>query len=70
MTRFDDTHFRSMHWDREHVRVESFHTLSGKTKATTIVVHLSTKDGFALSDLLGQLHELRAEPALKTGSAS
>ncbi|KQO58865.1 hypothetical protein [Sphingomonas sp. Leaf257] len=70
MTRFDEDYFRSVHWDREHVRVDSFRTLTGKAKATTVVVHLSAKDGYALSDLLRQLHELRAEPALKAGSAA
>ncbi|GAN14134.1 hypothetical protein I6G65_16010 [Sphingomonas paucimobilis] len=70
MSRFDDSMFRSMHWDRDHVRVDSFRTLTGKAKATTVVVHLSAKDGYALSDLLRQLHDLRAEPAPKAGRTS
>ncbi len=70
MSYLDDTPIRSVMWDREHVSVDSFRTLSGKTKATTVVVHLSAKDGYALSDLMRQLHELRAEPALKAGSAA
>ncbi|WP_343526926.1 hypothetical protein [Sphingomonas sp.] len=68
MSRLDESPFRSVMWDREHVRVDSFRTLTGKAKATTVVVHLSAKDGYALSDLLRQLHELRAEPAAKARS--
>ena len=67
MSSLPDSPFRSMHWDRDHVRVDSFRTLTGKAKTTTVGVHLSAKDGFALSDLLGQLHELRAEPVRKSG---
>jgi hypothetical protein len=67
MSHLDDSTFRSMSWDRDHVRVDSFRTLTGKAKATTVVVHLSARDGYALSDLLRQLHELRAEPVCKSG---
>jgi len=72
MSRLDDSPFRSVHWDRDHVRVDSFRTMTGKAKvkATTVVVHLSAKDGYALSDLLRQLHELRAEPTPKAGSVA
>lgn len=61
----DESAFRSIHWERGEVRVAGFRSASAKGAETTVTVQLVAKGGYALADLLRQLHDEKAIPAAK-----
>lgn len=61
----DDSAFRSIHWERGEVRVDSFRSASAKGAETTVTVQLVAKGSYALADLLRQLHDEKAASSPK-----
>ncbi|MET3436349.1 hypothetical protein [Sphingomonas sp. 1185] len=61
----EDSLYGSIHWTRGDVRVGGFRTASAKGPETTVTVQLVARNGYALADLLRQLHDEKALPAPK-----
>lgn len=61
----DDSAFRSIHWTNGEVRVAGFRSASAKGADTTVTVQFTAKGGYALADLLRQLHDEKVLPAPK-----